>query len=95
SLGTVLAIGLSSLTYFLWCVWMGPRQPGLFATESLVFGGLAIAFWRAGDVSPLLRSNSGLTPPARQNAIANPPKTNDSVANSPGCRGPIQTHHKK
>jgi hypothetical protein len=66
ALATGLAIGLSSLTYFLWAVWVEPHWPGLLGVELVVFGVLAVVFWRAGGVSPLLTgTNRGLTPPAR------------------------------
>ncbi len=53
SLATGLALGVSSLTYFLWIVRAGPHRPGLLVAELITFGALAMIFWQAGGVSPL------------------------------------------
>jgi hypothetical protein len=66
ALATGLAIGLSSLTFFLWAVCVGPRRPGLFLAELLLFGAWAWVWWRGGRVCPLMTHGiRGLTPPAR------------------------------
>jgi hypothetical protein len=46
SLATGLALGLSSVTYFLWAVCVGPQHPGLPFAELVVFGLLAAVFAR-------------------------------------------------
>src|SRR5579871_5924244 len=52
SLATGLAIGLSSVTFFLWAACAGPQRPGLPLAELVVFGLLATAFWRVRNFSP-------------------------------------------
>jgi hypothetical protein len=52
SLATGLAVGLSSVTFFLWAVCAGPQCPGLPLAELVIFGLLASTFWRATISSP-------------------------------------------
>jgi hypothetical protein len=52
SLATGLAVGASSVTFFLWAVWAGPRRPGLFVAEVIGYSGLAVLLWRGGDGRP-------------------------------------------
>jgi hypothetical protein len=42
ALATGLAVGLSSLTFFLWAVCVGPQRPGLLTAELILFGLLAM-----------------------------------------------------
>ncbi len=69
ALAVGLGLGMSSLTYFLWAVAAGPRQPGLLLAEGLLFGTLSLAFFCAGreeGESPLPASrHERLTPPVR------------------------------
>jgi hypothetical protein len=55
SLATGLALGLSSLTFFLWLVVAGPQRPTTFTlefSEFVVFGLLLLVFRRGGGASP-------------------------------------------
>jgi hypothetical protein len=65
SLATGLAVGLSSITFFLWAVCVGPQRPGLPLAELVIFGLLAAVCWRANisSLSPLVGEGEKHPPP--------------------------------